>query len=111
MPKHMDISLVAVTPPSVNAGPGEFVELRPSEDCKVVFNLGFGLNLKKNQIYPVMMTNDGDHEFVVLGYDHAPVVMQESVSIRGAAGGGTTVMTETAVIASPMVPTGNIVVP
>lgn len=60
-----DRSIKQVVPDDVGAAQGEPVELRADDDCRIVFDLGFGLVLKKNQSVTVMFPCDGDYPFHV----------------------------------------------
>jgi hypothetical protein len=74
-PKSMTIkdrSIKQVVPKDIGAAPGEPVELRADDDCRIEFDLGFGLVLKKNHSVMVTFPCDGSYHFEVeyLSHEH-----------------------------------------
>ena len=60
-----DRSVNQVVPNNIGADQFEAVELKADDDCEVIFDLGIGLILKKNQSQLVMFPNNGTYHFRV----------------------------------------------
>lgn len=111
MPK-MTITSNAVVPPKQNAARKQAVEVHAQVDCMLWFDDGFAVGIKKNESCYLAFDDDGYYHFQV-EYAIPMTAVEETVSVTEASIGGTTVVTETALMTAKIAsgPTGDITVP